>query len=130
MSTVTAHIGQAHYATTLRTAHHQITADEPHDLGGSDTGFAPSELLAASLAACTSITLRMYADRKQWPLEGVEVEVSVERDAAAKSTVFTRKIQLIGTLDYEQQQRLLGIANKCPIHETLTQSITIHTSLA
>lgn len=129
MSTVTAHIGQAHYATTLRTAHHQITADEPQDLGGSDTGFAPSELLAASLAACTSITLRMYADRKQWPLEGVEVEVVVERDAAAKSTVFTRKIQLIGTLDDEQQQRLLSIANKCPIHETLTQSITIHTSL-
>jgi putative redox protein len=130
MTTVTAHIGQARYATTLRTAHHEITADEPPEHGGSDAGFAPSELLAASLAACTSITLRMYADRKQWPLEAAEVEVSVEREAAAKSTFFTRKIRLLGTLEEEQRERLLDIANKCPIHQTLSQSITIHSSLA
>ena len=130
MATVTAHIGTAHYATTLRTAQHQLIADEPPEHGGGDTGFSPSELLAASLAACTSITLRMYADRKQWTLESAEVEVTVERDAAAKSTVFTRKIQLLGALDDEQRHRLLDIANKCPIHQTLTQSITINTSLA
>lgn len=129
MATVTAHIGQARYATALRTANHQITADEPPEHGGGDMGFAPAELLAASLAACTSITLRMYADRKQWPLEAAEVEVSVERDAAAKSSVFTRKIQLRGGLDEEQRERLLSIAEKCPIHQTLSQSITIHTSL-
>jgi putative redox protein len=129
MSTVKAAIGKEHYATSIRSATNQLTADEPADFGGGDVGFSPSELLAASLAACTSITLRMYADRKAWPLESVEVEVDFERDAEAKASTFSRKIKLLGNLDEEQKTRLLQIANKCPIHQTLTHPITINTHL-
>ena len=84
MANVTAKIDQAHYATTLKSGLHQIIADEPLEEGGTDLGFSPDELLAAALSACTSITLRMYADRKAWPLESVEVDVNFERDAATR----------------------------------------------
>jgi putative redox protein len=129
MTTVRAIIGKAHYATTIHSANNQLTADEPTDFGGDDLGFSPAELLAASLAACTSITLRMYADRKIWPLESVEVEVDFERDAETKTSTFSRKIKLLGDLDAEQKSRLLQIANKCPIHESLTHPITVNTHL-
>ncbi len=129
MATVTARIEQSHYATSLHTGNNQLIADEPLDHGGADAGFAPDELLAASLAACTSITLRMYADRKAWPLESVEVEINFERDAVAKTSSIVRSIKLLGTLDDEQKLRLLQIAEKCPIHQTLMHPITIHTAL-
>lgn len=129
MANITASIGQSHYATTIRSAANELIADEPIDHGGGDLGFSPSELLAASLASCTCITLRMYADRKGWPLESVEVEVNVARDAAAQTTTLVRKIKLFGILDEEQKHRLHQIAEKCPIHQTLSHPITIHTAL-
>jgi len=130
MAKVTAQIGTKHYATSIRSAGNELVSDEPYEEGGEDAGFAPDELLAASLAACTSITLRMYADRKAWPLESVEVEVNFERDAVAKTSSIVRNIKLFGTLDDEQKHRLLQIANKCPVHQTLSNPITIHTALA
>lgn len=129
MAIVTAHIGQKHYRTTLRSTSNEIVADEPHEEGGEDAGFAPDELLAASLAACTSITLRMYADRKAWPMESVEVKVNFERDPVAKTSAMVRSIKFFGTLDDEQKHRLLQIADKCPVHLALTHPITIHTAL-
>lgn len=105
-----------------------VIADEPVDKGGKDLGFSPKELLAASLAACTCATVRMFANRKQWPLDEVKVDVELERDDAANKTSITRRIQFIGALDGEQRKRLLAVANACPVHKILTNPIEINTS--
>lgn len=129
MAKVTATIGREHYTTIIQSGHHQIVSDEPVEEGGTDAGCTPDELLAAALSACTNITLRMYADRKSWPLDAVEVEIIMERDPKAKTTSFLRKIKFIGPLDEEQTSQLLEIADKCPIHQALSHPISIQTTL-
>lgn len=106
-----------------------VIADEPVDKGGKDIGFSPKELLASALAACTSATVRMYADRKQWPLDEVKIDIDLERDEVANKTVINRKVQFIGNLDDEQRKRLLAVANACPVHKILTNPIEINTSM-
>jgi len=106
-----------------------VIADEPVDKGGKDIGFSPKELLASALAACTSATVRMYADRKQWPLDEVKIDTDLERDEVANKTVINRKVQFIGNLDEEQRKRLLAVANACPVHKILTNPIEINTSM-
>jgi putative redox protein len=91
--------------------------------------FAPNELLASSLAACTSITLRMYANRKGWKLTEIKVEVNLDTDPIENKTKIKRDIQLFGDLDNDQIERLLNIANKCPIHKILSNTIEISTIL-
>ncbi|HTH56987.1 MAG TPA: OsmC family protein [Cyclobacteriaceae bacterium] len=118
-------IGKDHYRAELKTETNAIIADEPFDVGGKDTGFSPSELLASSLAACTCITVRMYADRKEWNLDEVIAEVTLEK-LEGKSK-FTRKVEFKGSLDQDQLTRLQAIANKCPIHQALTNPIEIET---
>ncbi|HEY8090730.1 MAG TPA: OsmC family protein [Polyangiaceae bacterium] len=107
---------------------HVLAADEPVADGGTDAGPAPHEWLLAGLGACTSMTVKMYADRKQWPLERVEVVVEGRREVDA--FVFHRHVTLHGPLTEEQRARLLEIANKCPVHKTLTGPIRIETELA
>jgi putative redox protein len=106
---------------------HQLLADEPADEGGDDAGPAPQDFLLAALGACTSMTVKLYADRKGWPLESVRVELSQAKDGATH--VMQRKIHLTGNLDDEQRARLLEIAGKCPIHRTLTGEIRIESAL-
>jgi putative redox protein len=127
--TINAHIKADHYATVLTNNRHTLVADEPLDLGGTDLGFSPSELLCSALAACTCITLRMYADRKGWALTDVKADIIVERDKETNTTHFNRQISLIGDLTEDQKTRLLSIANQCPIHKTLTNPIVIDTAL-
>src|SRR5215469_11190768 len=99
----------------------RFVADEPTALGGLDLGPTPHDLVGAGLAACTTQTLRLYAKRKGWPLGAVEVRVSHRRDISAKPVdIFDRTITLGGPLDEEQRQRLLEIAELCPIHKLLT----------
>lgn len=129
MASITASIGPSGYITHLQSPHHQLISDEPAAAGGTDAGFTPGEFLASSLASCTAITLRMYADRKGWPLTGAEVQVHLERDAPAQHATFTLRIQLHGDLDVAQRERLLDIAQKCPLHQMFTQPITLNTSL-
>lgn len=129
MAKITATIEKEHYKTTIKSATNTIIADEPTDMGGQNLGFSPSELLASALAACTSITLRMYANRKEWALEKVNVEVDFQRDNQTNKTVFQRKIELVGALDEEQKTRMLSIANACPVHKILTNSIEIQTEI-
>jgi putative redox protein len=105
-----------------------VIADEPEELGGTNQGPAPGEFLLISLASCTAITLRMYADRKNWPIEVIIVEVNFEK--VDSKTIFKRELQLIGDLTDEQRARLLQIANACPVHKTLTNPIEIQTSLS
>ncbi|MDY0089086.1 MAG: OsmC family protein [Flavobacteriaceae bacterium] len=120
MERVTAVIGNNLYKTVVKTTIHSIIADEPEHLGGKDSGFSPPELLAASLASCTSITLRMYANRKKWNVEEIEVTVTFERDAQANTAILDRKIQIIGS---SKKQRdcgcwLLPMPARCIKHST------------
>jgi len=125
MNQITGHIGKDHYKTELKSTNNAIIADEPVDVGGQDLGFSPHELLASSLAACTCITVRMYADRKEWKLDEIFVNVSLEK--IESKTKITRTVDLKGELDATQRERLMMIANKCPIHQTLTNPIEIET---
>ncbi|CAK7048339.1 OsmC family protein [Saezia sanguinis] len=131
-SVIKAHLGQLAYQTTLSSGTHQWVADVPSDLGGGDTGPTPHELLSSSLAACTSITVAMYAKRKNWPLEGIDVTVEVDNEQLAPEPAqlqLNRTIAFTGKLDAEQRQRLLEIADQCPIHKLLTGTISINTTL-
>ncbi|OHT43610.1 MULTISPECIES: OsmC family protein [Flavobacterium] len=130
MDTLSAQIDTRLYRTEITSASGNIViADEPQEMGGKNLGFSPSELLASSLASCTLITLRMYINRKQWEVTEINIKVDFERDLDQKISLFTRKIEIIGEVDDKQRQRLETIANSCPIHKTLTNSIEIKTTL-
>jgi len=118
----------APYAQEIAIGAHRLRADEPAADGGTDTGPEPHELLLAALGSCTSMTLKAYSARKGWPLRDVRVKLS--GGAADGKYVITREISLAGDLDAEQRKRLLEIANKCPVHKTLTGTIEIQTSEA
>ncbi|HEY6779685.1 MAG TPA: OsmC family protein [Thermoleophilaceae bacterium] len=98
---------------------HSVVADEPKDNGGSDAGPSPQELLAASLASCTAITMQMYARRKGWNVDDVEVEVDYEPAQRGSPTRFSMEVRLPKELPQEQRERLMQIAAKCPVHRTL-----------
>jgi putative redox protein len=98
---------------------HRVTADEPRNHGGEDTGPSPQELLAASLASCSAITMEMYADRKGWDVGEMVVEVSYEPAQRGSPTRFVMNVQLPKELSEEQRDRLMQIAAKCPVHRAL-----------
>lgn len=129
MNKVTASTTRKKYETAINARTHSIIADEPIDVGGTDLGFKPGELFAASLASCTGITLRMYADRKGWPLEETMIDVAVESNTKGGDSKVHMSIRLFGDLDDEQRARLLDIAHKCPIHKMLQHPIAIETTL-
>ncbi len=124
---VTAKIQKEHFATVVATSEHEIIADEQLASGGGGKGMAPKELLAASLASCTAITMRMYADRKQWPINEIIVTVAIEQQQ--EETIFLKNIKFVGILDTIQVNRLLDIANHCPVHKILSSTIQIKTSV-
>ena len=103
---------------------HKLVLDEPTDLGGADEGPSPSRLLAASLAACTAITIEMYAERKEWDLDDVEVVVEPDTDGPAPKG-FTVTVKVPKELSEEQRERLLQIAGKCPVHRALTHETPV-----
>ncbi len=137
---VVAESGEGKFAQVLLDGRHQLHADEPATAGGDDLGPGPYELLLMSLGACTSMTLRLYATRKQLPLERVIVRLKHAKryiddcaDCADKPVMLDhieREIELIGTLSDEQRASLLEIADKCPVHRTLTSKVIIDTRLA
>ena len=98
---------------------HRLTADEPKKNGGSDAGPNPQELLAASLASCTAVTVEMYADRKGWDIGDVVVDVDYEPAQRGSPTCFRMSVQLAKELPEEQREKLMQIAAKCPVHRTL-----------
>lgn len=130
-NSVTASIGRDRYRVQIGDGKHEWLADEPEELGGTDAGPAPNPLLLSSLGSCTAITLRMYADRKQWPLDRVDVTLTINPDGRAfeGETLIERRVVLHGALSDEQRERLLGIANACPVHKLLTGRVEIATRL-
>jgi len=136
---VVVHINRDHYRAEVYAGSHHLLADEPRDVGGSDAGPSPYSYLTSALGACTAITLRMYADRKQWPLESVRVHLTHDKihaqdcddceNQSGKIDKFEREIELHGTLSAEQKQHLLEIADKCPVHRTLQTKVLIDTRL-
>lgn len=131
--------GTEGYFTEVRAGRHALTSDEPVSSGGSGLGPGPYALLLASLGSCTGMTLRMYADRKGWPLEEVNVYLSHDRvhaedcadcsDKGARIDHIERVIDVRGALDEKQRQRLLEIADRCPVHRTLHGKIEVRTTL-
>ena len=127
------------FVQNISVGHHLFQADEPVEVGGSDAGADPYELLLAALGACISITLRMYADRKQWPLEGVQVRLGFARMHAEDCAMCddeTRmvdgievEVSAVGDLSEDQHRRLMEIAERCPVHRTLSSPIPIRTRL-
>ena len=104
-------------------------ADEPENVGGLGSGPNPYDLLAAALGSCTAMTMRLYADRKNWPLKRARVMVSHSRSALQARDVFNRDIHLEGPLDDTQRARLIEIAERCPVHVTLQRGSDITTHL-
>lgn len=136
---VTVRGGRAGFAQEILMGAHSLTADEPITAGGTDAGPTPYDLLLAALGACTSMTLRVYADRKKWPLEEVTVRLRHTNvhavDCAERETTVAKidridcEIELVGPLSDEQRARLLEIAPRCPVHMTLGSEIKMETTL-
>ncbi|MBO6768535.1 MAG: OsmC family protein [Erythrobacter sp.] len=132
--------GHGKFGTEVHTKSHRFVADEPTSYGGDDTGPTPYDLLNAALGTCTAMTMKMYADKKGWPLEGVTVEVIHERnhkdecdhveamEEGRQMQALNRKIALHGDdLDEDQRRRIIEIADKCPVHRTLEGELHVHT---
>ena len=129
---VVAENGQGRYQQDVMVGQHHLLADEPVEAGGADAGPAPFEYLQAALGSCTSMTVRMYAERKEWPLTRISVALTHEKVdfEGSKRDLINRTITLEGDLTQEQRQRLLDIANKCPVHRALSQPLLIASQLA
>ena len=127
------------FTTLIKAGRHRLTADEPESFGGNDFGPSPYGLVASGLASCTAMTLRLYADRKQWDLREITVHISHEKthiedclnceSRDGKIDQFTRELEVVGELDEDQKQRLVEIADKCPVHKTLEGNVVIKTLL-
>ncbi len=138
-SSVVAKLGNVGFSAEIRAGEHGLIADEGEDVGGEDFGPSPYQYLSVALASCTVMTLQMYARRKKWPLENVLVHIDYDKryvddcadcsEKPRKIDVFRKKIVLEGDLDEEQRERLLEIANRCPVHKTLHSDVKIESVL-
>jgi uncharacterized OsmC-like protein len=132
---VSAHVDASGFRTEVRAGVHALVADEPTSVGGTDAGPTPYELLLGALSSCTAMTLRMYASRKKWPLEGVTVqlrsarshETDCEHCEAEQVGIgrVERRVEFNGPLTDEQRRRLLEIADRCPVKQTLERGLKI-----
>ncbi|MYM28522.1 OsmC family peroxiredoxin [Duganella sp. CY15W] len=129
MARGTAHIGKETYTTRLEIGAHTLVGDEPERNGGKNAGPAPYDFLLAGLGSCTAITLRMYADRKQWPVDAVDVDLHLTH-ADDGSTVIRRTLTITGAVDATQKARMAEIAEKTPVTLTLKAGLRIDTVLA
>lgn len=133
------HIGNQNFKTSLSAGRHELFADEPEEAGGKDEGPDPYDYLLMSLGSCTAITLRMYAERKGWPVEDIYVELRHFKDHAedcldcdekdAKIDKIEKELIIHGDLDEEQLNKLLEISHKCPVNKTLLGSVEMQATI-
>jgi putative redox protein len=126
MRAVSVEWAEGQFAQDIEVGGHRLRADEEAEKGGDNTGPAPHELLLAALGSCTAMTLKVYADRKGWPLR--DVRVILNGASSESGFTITRQLQIDGDLDQGQRRRLIEIADKCPVHKTLAGDITISTA--
>ena len=132
-------ISEDNFTTAIQTKNHSFIADEPAHIGGSDFGPSPYEYLNAALAACTVMTLKMYAERKQWDLKEVFVYIShsrkhsddlqIEVDKPKYLDHISKKLKFVGNLDAHQKDRLKVIASRCPVHKTIASTVIFETNI-
>lgn len=124
-------IGETSYTTTISYEDLNILADEPIEIGGQNKGLAPTQLLLSSVGACKAITMRMYANRKEWKVDKIDIKVSseVQRSEQQQTTYIKCNIFIEGDLDEEQKRRLYAIGEKCPVHKMLMNPIVIESNL-
>ena len=127
MARAEASIGGTNYLVAITAGHHQLHSDESIAMGGKDVGPGPYELLCSALCACTAITLRMYAEHKEWPLRGLHVAVHLTANGDKQE--IQRVLKLDGELDAQQRARLADIAERTPVTLTLKQGLPIITTL-
>ena len=128
MPKATVTLGSTDFEITAAIGRHKVVFDEPVSNGGQDKGPAPTEMVCAALAACTTATVKMYLNHKQWKTDGIMVEVEKNTNAEGKN-VFSRKIEVKGLFDDDQKKRILAIANKCPVHKILESANIIESVL-
>lgn len=128
MAKATVTLGHTDFEMTALVRHHKVTADEPQSNGGQDKGPSPTEYLCVALATCTTATLKMYLNHKQLKADKLVVDV-VKETTEDKKTIFKRLIVIEGAFDAALKERLLTVANKCPVHKVLEGSNIIETSL-
>ncbi|MDO4230290.1 MAG: OsmC family protein [Capnocytophaga sp.] len=122
-------IGAEKYLMNISAGNNSIIADEPIAKGGQDKGFNPLELLAAALASCTSATIKMYAERKEWTVEAVSVKVFFDNENQEGISNFKKIIEIQGDLTHEQRERLHKVAQACPVQKILTGEINIESEI-
>lgn len=133
------HLGEQNYKTVMTAGKHELIADEPETAGGSDQGPGPYDYLLMALGSCSVITMKMYADRKEWPVDDIFIELRHSKIHAedckdcdnpnAKIDRIEKEIIVKGDLSEEQLNRLLEISKKCPVHKTLLSDIEIHSTV-
>lgn len=126
-----AEIGKDLYRTEVTAEKHSIIADEPINTGGKDLGMNPNQLLLASLGTCTVMTLRMYADRKKWPVDSIKVDLTLDivKNLDQQTSYIKRHICIEGNINDDQKQRMLNIADSCPLHRILNNPVVITSNL-
>jgi putative redox protein len=125
---INANLGPADFYMDLRNDQHLWHADEPLELGGTNKAPNPYELLLSALSSCSAITMKMYANRKEWPLDGVRVKCDLVKDEPGSPNRILRKISLEGPLDEDQKARLIQIADLCPVHKMISAGTKIYTT--
>lgn len=124
---ITSQFHGQNYTTKISNQKHQIITDEPREDGGQDKGFNPFELILGGLATCTTATIKIYADRKNWLINSIEIDLNMQE--IEKQQIISTNITVNGDISEEQKKRLLIIAQKCPVHKMLSNSNQINTKL-
>jgi len=125
IASISASLGSSDFVTNINNDTHTWMADEPLEIGGSNQGPNPYEMMLSALSSCSAITMKMYANRKAWPLQGVDIQCDLVKPELNGTSFIQRKMSLKGPLDMEQTDRLLQIADLSPIHKMLSHGIVI-----